>query len=126
MVGTPEYQAWINMVRRCLRPQSRYFGLYGGRGISVCSEWMRFERFSEDMGPRPSPEHSLDRINNDGNYEPGNCRWATRTQQGRNKRTNLLLTHEGETLTVTAWAERTGINRSTLAWRAKRGLDPFR
>lgn len=71
---------------RCRRPRNRAFKDYGGRGICVCERWKSFENFLADMGPRPSPKHSIDRINNDGNYEPGNCRWATAEMQGNNRR----------------------------------------
>lgn len=83
---SPEYHAWFHMKARCLNPKNQRYAAYGERGISVCEQWMTFDNFLADMGCRPSPDHSLDRINNDGNYEPGNCRWATRSQQQRNKR----------------------------------------
>jgi hypothetical protein len=94
MKGTPEYQAWASMKNRCTNPKDKVFEDYGSRGITVCDRWMEsFENFIIDMGPRPigttfggKPEYSLDRINNDGNYEPGNCRWATRKQQTNNRR----------------------------------------
>jgi hypothetical protein len=83
----PEYQAWADLIQRCTNPNVEYYDCYGGRGISVCSRWLNsFEAFFEDMGSRPSPKHSIDRINNDGNYEPTNCRWATASQQNANKR----------------------------------------
>lgn len=81
-----ERMAWSHMKDRCLNPKSQPFARYGGRGISVCSRWLEsFANFYADMGPRPSDGHSLDRVNNDGNYEPSNCRWATATQQARNQ-----------------------------------------
>jgi hypothetical protein len=85
MSGTPEFVAWTSMRQRCGNPRCRRYANYGGRGISICERWRAFENFLADMGRRPSPDHSLDRIDNDGNYELGNCRWATRSQQQRNK-----------------------------------------
>lgn len=85
---TPEYQAWGAMKTRCLNPQSSSWPNYGGRGIKVCDRWMHnFPAFLEDVGPKPGPHYSLDRIDVDGDYEPGNVRWATRTEQNRNRRT---------------------------------------
>lgn len=83
---TPEFQAWAALRRRCLNPRYRGYKDYGGRGITVCDRWESFEAFLQDMGRRPSADHSVDRINNDGPYSPDNCRWATRSQQQLNKR----------------------------------------
>lgn len=84
---SPEYRAWRNMINRCERPATKEFKDYGARGIRVCPRWRSsFENFLADIGLRPSPNHSLDRVDNDGNYEPGNCRWATRLEQQHNKR----------------------------------------
>lgn len=80
-----EYNSWSNMRQRCNNPKATYYPNYGGRGISICQRWDKFENFLADMGDRPKSQ-SLDRINNDGNYQPDNCRWATRTQQNLNRR----------------------------------------
>jgi hypothetical protein len=82
----PEYGCWTSLRHRCRNPRHSSWPLYGGRGIKVCSRWDSFEAFLSDMGPRPSPEHSVDRIDSDGDYEPSNCRWATRCEQGFNQR----------------------------------------
>jgi hypothetical protein len=84
---TPEYYAWVSMIRRCHAPRARNYRLYGARGITVCQRWREsFPTFLGDVGRKPSPDLSLDRIDNNGNYEPGNVRWATRSEQQRNKR----------------------------------------
>lgn len=92
MSETTEYEIWCSMLKRCSDPSSKIFSYYGGRGITVCERWQKFENFFSDMGHRPSLEHSIDRYpNNDGNYELGNVRWATRKEQGRNKRNNRIV-----------------------------------
>jgi hypothetical protein len=102
MSGTPEFFIWWGMQDRCMRTTTAYYDRYGGRGISVCKEWRdSFAAFYRDMGPRPSPKHSLDRVNNDGNYEPGNCRWATKKEQAANRgprRRNLNVVRLSEAL----------------------------
>jgi hypothetical protein len=97
MTNTPTYQTWGNMIARCTNPKNTGYYLYGGRGISICERWFDFNNFFADMGKRP-PRKSLDRIDNDGNYEPSNCRWATRKEQRRNQRTVSKLATEVERL----------------------------
>jgi hypothetical protein len=119
--GTPEYRTWLGIRARCSDASNHN---YGGRGIRVCARWQEsFEAFLEDMGRRPSDEHSIDRIETNGNYEPGNCRWATAQEQSRNMRVNVMVTHNGETLCVAEWAERYGISCSMLNSRLRAGWD---
>lgn len=121
-----EYQCWRSMIDRCTNRQNQSFESYGGRGISVCVRWRySFENFLADMGPRPQGR-SIDRMDNDGNYEPGNCRWATKKEQGRNRSNNTMLTAIGETLTLAEWSERTGLNVNTLGARLSCGWPPER
>lgn len=121
---SPEYLTWINIRQRCGNPNSEDFQNYGGRGISVCGHWRdSFANFLEDMGRRPSPEHSIDRIDNDGNYEPSNCRWATRIQQQRNKRSNHFVTVDGVKMTVVAAAQVVGITEGGIRRRARKSSE---
>lgn len=115
----PTYVSWSMMKQRCYNPNEVEYASYGGRGITVCDRWLdSFESFLEDMGERPSLRHSIDRYpDNSGNYEPGNCRWATQRQQNRNRRSNVLLTFHGETMCISEWAERIGLPRKTLEKR---------
>lgn len=107
---TEEYQIWKAMKARCHNPNHKNYPDYGGRGIAVCRRWKdSFPSFLEDMGKRPSPSHSIDRIDPNGDYEPGNCRWATQIEQTRNTRRSKTLTIDGETKTVAEWSEETGI-----------------
>lgn len=93
-----EYYIWNGMVGRCHRENSQGYHLYGGRGISVCAEWRdSFDNFIADMGMRPTPSHSIDRIDVNGNYEKSNCRWATSKEQAANRRDNIVLTYKGKT-----------------------------
>jgi hypothetical protein len=116
-----EYRIWVQMRARCRNPRSTTYAHYGGRGISVSPIWDDFAQFYADMGPRPTPRHSVDRIDNDGPYSPENCRWATQSQQMRNTRVTIRISHNGRTLSITDWAEEVGINRGTLVQRLLRG-----
>ncbi len=118
---TPEYSAWAGIKSRCEQVGSTAYKRYGGAGIRVCERWNTFEQFLADMGRRPTAQHSVDRINNGGNYSPENCRWATQHQQQRNKSTNIFVSHGGRTMCVTDWALEHGMHPSTLLSRLHRG-----
>ena len=119
-----EYAAWNAMLSRCYRPNSNGYQNYGGRGIIVCERWKgSFSDFLSDMGPRPSDRHSLDRINNNGNYEPGNCRWSTKVEQGMNRRTNHIVTLNGVAMPLTMATHKTGTPIERLRSRLRRGWD---
>ena len=110
----PLFPIWAAIIKRCLNAESRDYHRYGGRGISVCDEWLDFDRFVSDLGPRPSDGHTVDRKDNDKGYEPGNCRWATYSQQQNNRSDNRRMEFNGENLTISEWATRLGIKASTL------------
>ena len=116
---SPERSAWYAMKRRCFDRSHESYDRYGGRGITVCEAWVHsFDAFYHDVGPRPGPEYSLDRYpDNNGNYQPGNVRWATRTEQMRNTRHNRILTFQGQSRTMVEWAEIIGIAGETLRLR---------
>jgi hypothetical protein len=116
MSHSPEHDSWLSAKQRCLNPNDRAYSRYGGRGIKFSERWMVFLAFYEDMGPRPLGME-LDRIDNNGNYEPGNCRWATPQQQANNRRSNRWITFNGKTQTVMQWSRETGIKRTTIEQR---------
>lgn len=119
--GTPEHTAWRAMVQRCTQDTHPAWGRYGGRGITVCEQWLDFLTFLADVGPRPSPQHSLERLRVNDGYLPGNVVWATRKAQARNKRSNRLLTKDGTTLCLAEWAERLGLKSETIRSRLRMG-----
>jgi hypothetical protein len=119
---TVERVLWCAIKQRCHNPNNRAFRYYGERGIVMCESWRdSFDSFIADMGSRPSNGHSIDRIDNDGPYAPWNCRWATRTEQARNKRNNVILTHSGQSLGIVEWSVKTGISKATIYRRKKLG-----
>lgn len=116
-VRSPEWCAWQAMRRRCFNSKSKNFHWYGGRGITVCQRWSIYANFLADMGRRPSAAHSLDRIDNNGNYEPGNCRWATWKEQERNRRDNRILQHGEQSKPLSQWADEYGLRQDTFRRR---------
>ena len=112
-----EYRVWSNMRTRCRNPKATSFRDYGGRGISVVPRWDSFETFLADMGEAPSRQHSIDRIDVNGHYEPTNCRWATRAEQSSNTRNTRLLSHGGKTLHLAQWAREVGLSEDALERR---------
>lgn len=116
---SPTYHSWSSMIQRCTNPKRRAYPRYGGRGIMVCDRWMVFENFLEDMGERPAGL-TLERVDNDGNYEPGNCIWATRRTQNRNSSQVVRVTLGGETRPVVEWCEIIGISINTVRCRVKK------
>jgi len=122
MTDTRTYHSWQGMRQRCYCPKSISYPNYGARGIRVCDRWNdSFAHFLEDMGVCPSPRHEIDRVDNEGNYKPGNCRWADRIQNARNKRSNHLLTFNGEALCLSQWCERLGFPKYIVPNRLRRG-----
>lgn len=122
MCKTTEYRAWASMLDRCSESNRKYHVRYAGRGIKVCARWIEsFENFLEDMGPKPFNNYSIDRIDNDGNYEPGNCRWTDMTTQCRNRSNNRMLTHNGQTRCLSEWSVLNGIPENALRARLSSG-----
>lgn len=127
----PEYAIWKGIVARCFRPTAEHYADYGGRGITMCDEWREsYQAFISYIGSRPSKIHSIDRHpNNDGNYEPGNVRWATKGEQARNTRRNIYVTFGDRTMVVSDWAKEKGIDvkriyrRLRLGWDAERAFN---
>lgn len=123
------YKSWACMIQRCTNPNNHAYSDYGGRGIKVCQRWLKFENFLEDIGELPTNKHSIDRINNNGNYCKSNCRWVTQKQQTRNTRRNRLISYNGKVQCLCDWAKEIGINPKTLQarifrynWSIKRAL----
>ena len=123
---TPEHNIWKGITKRCKNSRCKGYRAYGGRGIQMCARWREpngqgFLNFLEDMGPRPGPEYTVERKNNNGDYCPENCEWADKTQQARNKRNNHMLTYNGKTQCLSAWAEETGISQGSIYYRITTG-----
>lgn len=126
--GRPFYATWTAMVSRCTHASCPAYVHYGARGITVCDRWRTYSNFEADilssLGEKPSPKHSIDRIDNSRGYEPGNVRWATWSQQHRNKRTSRTISALGKTQTLAAWAEETGLRKGIIFARLKNGWAP--
>jgi hypothetical protein len=138
MTKTPEYDIWQGMKRRCLSIDKQEYEDYWGKGIRVCEGWLNsFETFFADMGNRPSKNHSIDRVKNDGNYSCGhcqecldnqwdaNCRWATQAEQHFNRRNTIFLTALGKTMTLGEWAEEVGLHINTIKYRRYHGYSDY-
>jgi len=122
MRETPEYRAWRDMRSRCSNPKVKAYPRYGGRGITVCERWDSFSAFLADVGPRPGPEYQIDRYpNNDGNYEPGNVRWATPEQNNNNRRDTRRVLMDGKEVTLGEACQRLGVSREVIRARVNRG-----
>ena len=122
MNKSPEHRAWVHMKQRCTNPNKREWPHYGGRGIKVCDEWMvSFTAFYEHLGPRPSDKHSVDRIDVNGNYEPGNVRWATQQEQIDNTNVVRMITLNGKTQSISAWEREMGLSKGAVRSREKAG-----
>lgn len=112
------------MLDRCRNTANQDWHLYGGKGVKVCTEWAAdFQKFADDMGPKPSPAHSIDRINGNGDYEPENCRWATAKEQARNTSRNVYVQFEGRSVTLAEACELSGVNYGSAKWRLSTGRD---
>lgn len=126
MSGSREYRIWIHMKSRCYNESDSRFYTHGGRGIKVCDRWLHsFDNFLEDMGLAPSGQHSIERLDNNGDYRPENCTWADFKEQANNKRTNWYITHNGETKTIKQWSEVYGVGYQTLLKRVRDYGWPF-
>lgn len=121
-MATSEYRTWAHIKNRCGNSKYKEFHRYGERGIKVCERWLNsFPNFLADMGLKPTASHSIERKNNNGDYEPNNCIWATDQQQSENRRSNRFLTHDGKTMIMSHWAKLTGISSNKICQRLKKG-----
>jgi len=126
MTKTPEYKAWKQMKDRCFNPNNPRYSDWGGRGISMCDRWLNSKHFLADMGSRPTAKHSLDRIDNNADYSPKNCKWSTKAEQDNNKRNNHLITIDDVTLTIAQWAKKMNISEQLIYGRLKLGWSEYR
>lgn len=122
MTKSPEYRIWVDMRQRCTNENRHNFKHYGGRGIAVCERWQLFENFFEDVKSRPSSKHSIERVDVNGNYEPGNVKWATVTEQRNNMRSNRWIEIDGRRQTIGGWAKERGLDERLIRIRIRRGI----
>lgn len=118
---TSEYRSWRGMHQRCSSPNHKLAHRYSNRGIKVCNRWKSFQNFLLDMGFKPTNKHTIERINSDKDYEPENCKWATKLEQGRNTSRTVFITYNGKTLPASKWTELLGMKRRTLLARIRLG-----
>ena len=119
----PEYKSWIQMKQRCCNPKSTQYYLYGARGITICQRWLdSFENFLEDMGNKPDNSYTIDRIDVNGNYEPSNCKWSTKIEQGNNRRNNRWITYNGNQYTISEFARLFSVEPNNVFADFRRGL----
>lgn len=127
MSETTEYYVWLSMKDRCKNPSNKRYYSHGARGVTVCDAWDDFQNFYNDVGPRPSDKHSIERVDNDGNYCPENCKWETDAAQANNKRNNVRLTYNGETKSLMQWCRHLNLSYSVVLARVSdRGWDTVR
>lgn len=129
LTGTPRYVLWQSMMKRCNTPTCKEYPNYGGRGIKVCKRWLKFENFNRDLPPRPSAQHSLERVNNARGYSAKNVKWATRQEQNRNTRVNIFIRVKGKRMLLIEAAELYGLKYQTVymrLWRGEGGADLVR
>lgn len=124
MTGSPEHMSWLAMRQRCSNPNNVCYSTYGGRGVRVCDDWQNsFEAFYRDMGPRPEGT-TLDRLDSNGNYEPGNCRWATPLEQSNNTRKVNFVVIDGESMSLSVASRKYGLSRFAIRRRIEQGMTP--
>lgn len=114
------YRVWVRMKQRCYNPQDKAYKHYGGRGLKVSKSWQSFENWYRDMGDKPTPKHTLERIDNNKGYSKQNCKWATMLEQGNNRRNNVRLTYNGKIKTISEWAREYNLGFVTLKYRLKK------
>jgi hypothetical protein len=119
-----EYSCWSSMIDRCLYPKHNAYPQYGGRHIKICDAWRSFQGFIDDMRNAPSTDHTIERIDNNGDYEPANCKWATRREQANNRRNTIRIEIDGEIYPLAMAARKFGVNYQTLHWRIQHGIAP--